>query len=321
MTFGEDWGWGAPKEECARILKSFVDRGGNFIDTSVNYTNGTSEKIVGDLVHGDRDHFVLGTKYSLTSRQDDPNFGGNHRKNMMRSLRQSLESLHTDFVDVLWLHMWDFTTPIEEVMRSLDVLIRSGKVLHLGASDTPAWVVSRANGIAETRGWTPFSAIQVPYNVVDRDVERELIPMARQLGLAVTTWAPLAAGLLSGKYTSGEGHGRLLRPGWESSEEEKKIARVVDHLAHDIGQSSAAVALNWLRQHAGAIPIVGATKASQMGQDLECLDFSLSPENLSALTNANPVKLGFPQGFLTSDAVRSFIFGNTFSRIEPNDSA
>jgi aryl-alcohol dehydrogenase-like predicted oxidoreductase len=315
MTFGEEWGWGAPKQECSRMLKVYVDRGGNFIDTSVNYTNGTSEKIVGELVRGDRDHFVLATKYSLTTRPNDPNFGGNHRKNLVRSLKQSLESLGTDYVDLLWLHMWDFTTPVEEVMKSLDDFVRSGNVLHIGASDSPAWVVAMANGIAEARGWTPFTAIQVPYNLADRGAERDLIPMARTLNIPVTAWSPLAAGLLSGKYTRGKGRGRLLRPDWGISEEGRRVARLVDRLADELGRSSAGVALNWLRQR-GVIPIVGATTVSQLVEDLGCLDFELNPTQASRLNEAARFELGFPQGFLTSDGVRRLIFGTTFPKID-----
>ena len=316
MTFGNDWGWGASKEECSKILKVFTERGGNFIDTAVNYTNGTSEKIVGELVHGDRDHIVIATKYSLTSRPEDPNFGGNHRKNMERSLRQSLESLRTDYVDLLWLHMWDFTTSIEEVMRSLDILVRSGRVLHIGASDTPSWVISMANTIAEARGWTPFTAVQLPYNLAGRGPERDLIPMARALGLPVTAWAPLEGGLLTGKYTRGKGKGRLLRPDWGFSEKGKKVALLVDRIADEIGQSSASVALNWLRQQGDILPIVGATKASQLVDSLTCLDYKLGADQIARLNEATKVELGFPLGFLTSDGVRELIFGETFGLID-----
>ena len=152
MTFGDDWGWGAPKNESRKILDAFVDAGGNFIDTSNNYTNGTSEKFVGEFTKGDRDHFVIATKYTLSERRTDPNFGGNHRKNMRRSVEGSLTRLGTEYIDLLWLHMWDGMTPVEEVMRALDDLVRAGKVLYVGISDTPAWVVSQANMLADLRG-------------------------------------------------------------------------------------------------------------------------------------------------------------------------
>jgi aryl-alcohol dehydrogenase-like predicted oxidoreductase len=322
MTFGEDWGWGASQVESGKIFQTFVDKGGNFIDTSINYTNGISENFVGDLVHGDRDRFVIATKYSLTTRKTDPNAGGNNRKNMIQSLEESLKHLKTDYVDLYYLHMWDYTTPIEEVMRSLDDIVKSGRVRYIGVSDTPAWVVARANTLAESRGWTPLISLQIPYSLVDRDPERELLPMARGLGLGVCAWAPLAEGLLTGKYTSkaakmtGSG-GRLHRPDWGISEKGKPIAEHVDKLAEEIGHTPAQVALNWLRQQDGVvIPIVGATKPQQMAENLECLDFRLTEDQMKQLDDASKIQLGFPLDFLKSDHVRKIIFGDTFSLID-----
>src|SRR4029450_10775543 len=200
MTFGEDWGWGAPKDESRKIFDAFVQAGGNFIDTANNYTNGTSEKFIGEFTKGDRDHFVIATKYTLNEFATDPNFGGNHRKNMRRSVEGSLKRLATDHIDLLWLHMWDGMTPVEEVMRALDDLVRAGKVLYVGISDTPAWVVSQANTLAELRGWTPFVGPQVPYSLVERAPERELLPMAQALELTVTSWGPLGGGPLHTRY-------------------------------------------------------------------------------------------------------------------------
>jgi aryl-alcohol dehydrogenase-like predicted oxidoreductase len=202
MTFGEDWGWGASKEESRKIWDCYAKAGGNFIDTSVNYTNGSAESFVGDFAAGDRDHFVLSTKFTLARRQGDPNAAGNHRKNMMNSVETSLRHLKTDYIDLLWLHAWDFTTSIEEVMRGLDDLVRQGKVLYVGISDSPAWVVSAANTMAELRGWSRFAGLQVRYNLADRDVERDLLPMARAFGLAVMPWSVLGAGTLTGKYNT-----------------------------------------------------------------------------------------------------------------------
>src|SRR6266545_5160774 len=191
MTFGEDWGWGASQEESRKIFERFAEAGGNFIDTANNYTDGTSERFVGEFAGADRDHFVLATKYSLTERRDDPNFGGNHRKNLVRSLEGSLQRLDTDHVDLLWLHMWDGMTPVEEVLRAMDDIVRAGKVLYVGFSDTPAWVVSGAVAIAELRAWTAPVAVQLPYSLADRAVEREELPMARTLDLAVAPWGML----------------------------------------------------------------------------------------------------------------------------------
>src|SRR5512142_2581913 len=202
MTFGEDWGWGAPKEESRKIFDLYVEAGGNFIDTSCNYTNGTSEKYVGEFTKADREHFVIATKYSLTERKEDPNFGGNHRKNMRRSVEGSLKRLATDHIDLLYLHMWDFTTPIEEVMRSLDDLIASGKVLYAGVSDTPAWVVSAGNMLADLRGWSHFIAYQGEYSLASRTPERDVLPVAESFGLTFLGWGLLEGGELTGKYNT-----------------------------------------------------------------------------------------------------------------------
>ena len=194
MTFGEAWGWGASEDECRGMFEAFVEAGGNFVDTASNYTDGQSESIVGALVEPARDRFVVATKYTLSAQRDDPNAGGNHRKNLVRTLETSLRRLRTDYVDLLWLHMWDGMTPVAEVVRALDDLVSSGKVLHVGISDTPAWVVSQAVTLAELRGWSPFVALQAPYSLADRDVERELLPMAQALGLTFTPWGMLEGG-------------------------------------------------------------------------------------------------------------------------------
>ena len=188
MTFGEDWGFGASKEESKKIFDAFVEAGGNFIDTAVNYTNGTSEEYLGEFIQGKREQFVIATKYSLTTRPNDPNGGGNHPKNLVQSVEASLRKLKTDYIDVLWLHAWDFMTPVEEVMRGLDDLVRSGKVLYIGVSDTPAWIVSQANTLASLRGWTPFIGLQVEYSLMQRAPERDLLPMAKALDIGVTAW-------------------------------------------------------------------------------------------------------------------------------------
>lgn len=181
MTFGEDWGWGAPQDTSRQIFDAFVEAGGNFIDTANLYTNGSSEKIVGELIGSERDRFVLATKYSLTGQwqgDNNPNGSGNHRKNMMRSIEGSLQRLNTDYVDVLWLHAWDFTTPVEEVMHAFDDLVRQGKVMYIGISDTPAWIVSQANTLAQANGWAQFIALQIEYSLIQRTPERDLLPMA-----------------------------------------------------------------------------------------------------------------------------------------------
>ena len=201
MTFGTDWGWGADKDESRRIFDAYTEAGGNLIDTANRYTDGTSERYVGEFIVGDRDRYVVATKYTITNRDGDPNAAGNHRKNLQFSLRKSMERLGVDYVDLLWVHMHDRLTPIEETMRALDDVVRTGKVLYVGISDAPAWIVSQANTMADLRGWTRFNALQIRYSLVDRTPERDLLPMARALDLAVTPWAILGAGVLTGKYT------------------------------------------------------------------------------------------------------------------------
>ncbi|TMK96358.1 MAG: aldo/keto reductase [Actinobacteria bacterium] len=318
MTFGEDWGWGAPKEESRRIFDRFVEGGGNFIDTANNYTNGTSERFLGEFVAGDRDHFVVATKYTLTERTDDPNFGGNHRKNMVRSVEGSLQRLATDRIDLLWLHMWDGTTPVEEVLRGMDDLVRAGKVLSVGFSDTPAWVVSQAVAIARLRGWTAPVAVQAPYHLGARSVERDVLPMATSLGLCVTPWAVTGQGSLTGKY-----NGPATEPrrwdveGDTVSPSRLQLAEVVMSVAEEAGRSPAQVAINWVRQQPGTIvPILGARTELQIKDNLGCLDFELSSDQLARLSEASPIDLDFPRSFLESGGVRELIFGQTYDLIE-----
>jgi aryl-alcohol dehydrogenase-like predicted oxidoreductase len=316
MTFGEDWGWGASKEESRKIFDHFAESGGNFVDTANNYTDGTSERLVGEFLGPDRDHFVLATKYTLTERREDPNFGGNHRKNMVRSLEGSLERLGTEYVDLLWLHMWDGLTPVEEVVRSMDDLVRAGKVLYVGFSDTPAWIVAQALTMADLRGWTRPAAIQAPYSVLDRGVERDLLPMARANDLAVTVWGMLEGGTLTGKYRAAD-RGPARYDG--ASEKELAAGDAVAALAEELGRSPAQVAINWIRargDRAEIIPVVGARTVDQLHDALGCLDFELTSEQVDRLDEVAPIELGFPHSFLGSDHVRGLIFGDTFEQID-----
>ncbi len=201
MTFGTESGWGADADESRQLFDMYVDRGGNFIDTANSYSDGSSERLVGEFARGRRDQLVLATKYSCWTRRGDPNSAGNHRKSMVASVEQSLERLQTDYIDLLYLHLWDAMTPVEEILRAFDDLVRSGKVLYVGISDTPAWQVSRMQVIAELRGWSPLVALQIEYSLIERTGERDLIPMAREMGLGVLPWSPLAKGVLTGKYS------------------------------------------------------------------------------------------------------------------------
>jgi aryl-alcohol dehydrogenase-like predicted oxidoreductase len=327
MTFGEDWGWGASKDESSKVFDAFVEAGGNFIDTANGYTDGSSEKIVGDLIASDRERFVVATKYSFPLGMNDPkgnpNGSGNHRKNMIQSLEGSLQRLNIDYIDLFWLHAWDFMTPIEEVMRSLDDLVRQGKVLYIGISDTPAWIVAQANTMAQCHAWTQFVALQVEYSLIQRTPERDLLPMAKAFDLAVTPWSPLGGGVLTGKYNQppeqdSSEQGRLSNTAAGAiSERSLAIADVVIKVAQEIGCSSSQVALAWLRYQSGVIiPIIGARKATQFQDNLACLDVSLSSEHLRLLDEVSKIELGFPHDFLQNDTIRDRLFGGTFSAID-----
>jgi aryl-alcohol dehydrogenase-like predicted oxidoreductase len=193
MTFGTEWGWGAEKDECRRIFDRYVEAGGNFVDTANFYTHGTSETWLGEFMAGRRESLVLASKYALCMRPGDANAGGTHRKNLVQSVEASLKRLRTDALDVLWVHAWDFTVPVEEVMRSLDAVVRDGKVHYVGVCNAPAWIVAQANTLADLRGWTPFVGMQMQYSLVERAIERELLPMSRELGSARSRMRPSAA--------------------------------------------------------------------------------------------------------------------------------
>jgi aryl-alcohol dehydrogenase-like predicted oxidoreductase len=322
MTFGENWGWGASQDESRKVFDAFVEAGGNFIDTANGYTDGTSEKIVGEFIASQRERFVLATKYSFPLQMNDhtgnPNGSGNHRKNMIQSLEGSLKRLNTDYIDVFWLHAWDFMTPVEEVMRAFDDMVRQGKVLYIGISDAPAWIVAQANTLAQCYGWTPFVALQVEYNLVQRTPERDLLPMAKAFDLAVTPWSPLGGGVLTGKYNKRNGNSEQGRmEGANISEHQLAIADVVFQVAQEIERSPSQVALAWLRAQSNQIiPIIGARKESQIKDNLACLDITLSPEHLQRLNQVSQIELGFPHDFLQNDTIRDRLYGGTYSAID-----
>jgi aryl-alcohol dehydrogenase-like predicted oxidoreductase len=321
MTFGSDWGWGADKDESRRIFDAYVDRGGNFLDTANQYTNGTSEQLLGEFVHGRRESLVLATKYTLTRRPGDPNSGGNHRKSMVASVEASLRRLNTDYLDLLYLHAWDGTTPVEEVLRALDDLVRAGKVLYAGISDTPAWQVSRMQAIADLRGWTPLVALQIEYSLVERTVERDLIPMAREMGLGVIPWSPLASGVLAGKYTRADlDHSTSAAPegsrknvaaaNGSLTERAIAIADVVKDVAAGKGATPSQVALAWTLLDPGVTaPIIGARTLAQLEDNLGALDVRFTDDELAALNTASAIDLGFPHDMLARPMTREVMFG------------
>ena len=313
MTFGDDWGWGAAKEESRKMFDAFAEAGGNFIDTANNYTNGTSEKFVGEFTKADRDHFVIATKYTLNENATDPNFGGNHRKNMRRSVEGSLKRLDTDHIDLLWLHMWDGMTPVEEVMRALDDLVRAGRVLYTGISDTPAWVVSQANTLADLRGWTRFVAYQGLYSLASRAPERDILPMTQAMEMAYLPWGILEGGEITGKYNAPSDEPKRSS---DTSERIKTIAAVLLELADETAHTPSQIAINWVRQRPfPMIPILGARSEAQLRDNLGSLDFELTAEQIERLNAASPIDLGFPHSFLSSTHVRGLIFGKTFPQI------
>jgi aryl-alcohol dehydrogenase-like predicted oxidoreductase len=322
MTFGDDWGWGSSKDEAQKIYDTYREAGGNFIDTANFYTNGTSEKFVGEFIKGDRDSVVVATKYSNAAPGNDPNAAGNHRKSMMQALEASLKRLQTGYIDLYWVHIWDGITPVEEVMRALDDIVRQGKVLYVGISDAPAWWIAQANTLAELRGWTQFTGLQIEYSLIERTVERELVPMAKALNLGVLAWSPLARGLLTGKY-HGEGKsdgGRMtneaMKPFRPEEQRAAPIISAVKSVAGQVGRSMAQVALAWLRcQTVPVIPIIGARKLSQLQDNLASLDLELSTEQLKCLDGASRIDLGFPGSIFEKESVRAIRYGGVWDRL------
>jgi aryl-alcohol dehydrogenase-like predicted oxidoreductase len=308
MTFGEQGGVGAPPQECARILDAYAEAGGNVIDTAINYRGGASEEILGELLTGRRDQFVLSTKYTVSRNRDDPNAAGNHRKNLRLSLETSLRRLRTDYIDIYWVHMWDRHTPAEETMRALDDEVGAGKILYVGISDTPAWVIARASTLAEWHGWTAFTGLQAPYSLLRRDIERELLPMAEALGMTVAAWSPLADGILSGKFTRQAAEpGTRIDPA-AISEQQRAVAAEVAEIADDLGVTPAQVAIAWTRTRSPAVhPIIGARRLDQLLDNLGAAEIELPAEVLARLDAATGIDLGFPATFIRETS--PWVFG------------
>ena len=308
MTFGTDWGWGAPRETVFALLDSYVAAGGNFVDTADLYTNGTSERLIGEWFaeRQNRDRMVLATKYTFAGKPGDPNAGGNSRKALRAALEASLKRLGTDYIDLYWLHCWDTVTPVEEVVRALDEVVNAGLVRYVGFSDTPAWYAARAWTLADLRDREKICALQLEYSLVERNIEREHIPLALELGLAVTPWSPLGRGMLTGKFTRGfqsnEG-GRLSNPGLVKSPlyaklDSDKNWNTVDTLvaiAHELGRSPAQIALAWVAGKPGVgSTIIGATKLGQLEDNLRALESPLPADAVQRLDAASHIDLGFP---------------------------
>lgn len=310
MTFGDDWGWGADDAVSRGIFDAYVAAGGNFFDSADMYTNGNSERLLGRFVReaGLRDHAVIATKFSFNRQPGHPNAGGNGRKNILAAVEGSLERLGTDHIDLLLLHAWDRVTPPDEVMRTFDDLVTSGKVRHVGLSDTPAWYAARAQTLAELRGWERLAALQLEYSLVERNLEDEFTELATRHGMGIMAWSPLASGLLSGKYRPSEagppsGEGRLAMPGTpfnRFTERNWAIVAELEQVASHLGRSMAQVALNWVANRPGvASVLVGATKPEQLADNLGALDFAIPAELEARLEAASAREVRFPYSFFT----------------------
>jgi len=322
MSFGTDWGWGSEINEARKMLDLYIDSGGNFVDTANCYTNGSSERMLGEFLGEKRQQIVLSTKYTISTHPGDPNGGGNHRKSMARSVETSLQRLKTDYIDLLYLHIWDGTTPVEEILRAMDDLVRAGKVLYVGMSDTPAWQISRMQAIADLRGWSPLVALQIEYNLIERTTERELIPMANEMGLGVVPFSPLANGLLSGKYFREEclnesgstGFQGSRKSGIESlgkfTERNMEIVDEVKKVASEVQKSPAQVALAWLLSKSTVTSVLlGASKLEQLENNLGSLNTPLSPDQIKRLDAISRVDMGFPHEHLANPMIKQMIFG------------
>ncbi|MDX6316290.1 MAG: hypothetical protein QOF84_253 [Streptomyces sp.] len=307
MTFGEDHGWGATAAESEAMIAEYLDRGGNFIDTANIYTNGHSEKIIGDFFAGQnarRDRTVIGTKFFCNLHEGDPNGGGGGRKAMIHQCEDSLRRLQTDYIDIYWLHNWDRTAPIEETLRALDDLVTAGKIRYIGFSDIPAWKAAEAQTVAHFRGWSPVIAMQLEYSLLERTVEGELIPMAQELGMGVMPWSPLKGGFLSGKYSRKNADSvdskRAALMGGGPSEADYDVIEAVNAVAADQDVSPASVALAWVRSRQGVTStLIGARRMEQFRENLAALDVTLTPAQIASLDEVSEPALNFPAHYNT----------------------
>jgi aryl-alcohol dehydrogenase-like predicted oxidoreductase len=320
-TFGTEWGWGAGQDDARRLFDIYVERGGNFIDTAATYTDGSSERMLGAFARGRRESLVLATKYTTSRRPGDPNSGGAHRKSLFASVETSLRQLDTDYIDLLFLHVWDFTTPVEEILRGLDDLVRQGKVLYVAMSNAPAWEISRMQAIADLRGWSPLVALQVEYSLINRGADRDLIPMARAMGLGVTPFSPLGGGVLTGKYSradlvaAGTTPGESTRKSFNTAlgmvtERTLAIADAVREIAEETGHTPAQVALAWTLQNpAVTAPVIGARTTEQLVANLGALNVDLAADQLARLDEISAIDLGYPHDVLAGDHLRTVTTG------------
>lgn len=317
MTFGEQGGVGAPIEECRRMVDAYEAVGGNVIDTAINYRGGLSEEVLGEVLAGKRDRFVVATKFGITRDGTDPNASGSHRKNLRLSIETSLRRLKTDYIDLYWVHINDAHTPIDVTMAALDDAVSAGKILTIGISDTPAWIVSRAQALAEWRGWSPVVGLQVPYSLLQRDIERELLPAAEAHGMTVAAWSPLGGGVLSGKYQDAASladSAATRRLSNDSiTDRQRAVAAAVIDVARQLNTAPAAVAVAWTMARSPNIhPIIGARTAAQLQDNLAAAEVELTDEMLTHLEAEATIALGFPHDFTAE--VTNWVFGEANQR-------
>jgi len=322
MTFGAGAEWSRSEADCRPVFDAYVEAGGNFIDTANMYTGGESEQMVGRFIASDRDRFVVATKYANAAPgRGDPNEAGIHRKSLVRSLDASLKRLATDYIDLYFVHWWDFTTPVEEVQRALTDAIAAGKILHIGLSDVPAWVVSRAQAFHDLRGLAPVSCMQLEYSLVQRSIEREHIPLAQAHDIGITAWSPLAGGILSGKYTHSDATADTAPKRMESMQlqqldaRNRAIAVIVDEIAAELDAKASQVALAWIIAR-GVIPIAGATRVEQMKENLAAVTLALPETAMARLNAASAFDAGHPYSMLNWDMPMALGYAGMFDRID-----
>lgn len=297
MTFGQR-DWGSDAKTSRAIFERYLETGGNVIDTANVYADGRSEELTGAFINETRtrDQVVLATKFASLTESGNPNAYGNGRKHIMSALDASLRRLQTDYVDLYWLHVWDMVTPVEEVMATLDTLARSGKIHAVGLSNVPAWYAARAHTLAVVHGWEPIAALQMEYSLIQREVEREHVRMAVDLGMSMVPWSPLASGFLTGRYArhAGDiaGSGRLQAPEQRSvreflggyGDQEWSVLDTLVKVAAEVDRSPAQVALNWVANRPGVTStLIGARTVGQLEENLAALDFELSAEQVARL--------------------------------------
>jgi aryl-alcohol dehydrogenase-like predicted oxidoreductase len=319
MTFGEEFNFGASEAVSRAIYGRYREAGGNFIDTANIYNAGTSERMLAGFVREDREALVLASKYSMSTNPAEPNLSGNHRKNLVQALEASLRRLETDYLDLFWVHGWDQLTRIDEVMRALDDQVRAGKILHIGVSNMPAWLISQANTLAEERNLTAFTAVQMHYNLVERSIETDFFDLCAHQDMAVLAWSPLAGGLLTGKFNRDvdgvDTEGTRLKQAEYGpamlAEHRLAIAEGVSKLAKQLGRTAPQLALAWLRQrpHGSVIPILGARTPEQFDDNMACLDLQLTAEQIDQLDQLAPPPATYPASLFATPFYRRMMHG------------